>query len=129
MWNCINSCYLLFRGFILLYVQFSKNITKWLLFIIIHIFSIHFAINLLYLHNLKTWKKTMGQQPHHAREWTKSKQNKTKSHHIQINHAFYCSFYPTKNAMVSLKDGLPVWRQDQKEDFLSIIYQCSAQPA
>ena len=42
--------------FVALYlcVQLSKNITKWLLFIIIHIFSIHFAINLFYLHNLKT---------------------------------------------------------------------------
>ena len=30
-----------------------KNITKCLLFIIIHIFSTHFAINLFYLHNLK----------------------------------------------------------------------------
>ena len=45
--------YLIFRGFILLCVQLSKNITKYLLFISIHIFSTHFAINLLYLHNLK----------------------------------------------------------------------------
>ena len=44
--------YLLFRGFILLCVL-SKNM-KCLLFIIINIFSIHFAMNLFYLHNLKT---------------------------------------------------------------------------
>ena len=31
-----------------------QNITKCLLFIIIHIFSIHVAVNLFYLHNLKT---------------------------------------------------------------------------
>ena len=37
-----------------LVLQLSENITKCLLFIIIHIFSIHFAINLFYLHNLKT---------------------------------------------------------------------------
>ena len=45
--------YLLLRGFILLRVQLSKNIKKCLLFIIIHIFSTHFAINLFYLHYLK----------------------------------------------------------------------------
>ena len=33
---------------------YSKNITKHLLFIIIHIFSSHFAISLFYFHNLKT---------------------------------------------------------------------------
>ena len=42
--------YLILRGFILLCVQLPKNITKCLLFI----FSTHFAINLFYLHNLKT---------------------------------------------------------------------------
>ena len=46
--------YLLFRDFILFCVQLLKNITKYILFIIIHIFSTHFAIRLLYLHNLKT---------------------------------------------------------------------------
>ena len=45
---------LLFRDFILFCVQLLKNITKYLLFIIIHIFSTHFPIRLLYLHNLKT---------------------------------------------------------------------------
>ena len=42
-------------GFTFLRVQLSKNITKYLLFTIIHIFSIHFPISLFYLHNLKTW--------------------------------------------------------------------------
>ena len=46
--------YLLLHGFTLLCVQLSKNIKKCLLFIIIHIFSINFANNLFYLHNLKT---------------------------------------------------------------------------
>ena len=32
----------------------SKNITKCLLSIVVHIFSTHFAINLFYLHNMKT---------------------------------------------------------------------------
>ena len=45
-----------------------------------------------------------------------------KSRHIQIDHAFYCSIYPTNNAVVSLKDGFTVQRQSQKEDYLSIIY-------
>ena len=48
--------------------------------------------------------------------------NKTSSRHIQTDHAFYCSILPTNNAMELLKDGLTVWRQSQKEDFLSIIF-------
>ena len=35
-------------------VQLFKNITKCLLFMIMHIFSAHFAIDLFYLHNMKT---------------------------------------------------------------------------
>ena len=31
-----------------------------------------------------------------------------KSRHIQIDHKFYCSIYPTSNATVSLKDGFAV---------------------
>ena len=50
----LNPHYLLIRGFILLCVQLSRNTTKCLLFIIIHIFSTHLAINLFYLRNLKT---------------------------------------------------------------------------
>ena len=46
------SLYLFFGGFILLCMQLSKNIKK--LFIIIHVFSTHFEINLFYLYNLKT---------------------------------------------------------------------------
>ena len=46
--------YLLFCGFMFFCVQLSKNAIKWCLFIIIHNFSIHFAINLFYLHFLKT---------------------------------------------------------------------------
>ena len=45
---------LLFRGFIFLCAQLPRNVTKCFLFIIIHIFSTHFGINLFYLHNLKT---------------------------------------------------------------------------
>ena len=63
--------YLLFRDFIFLCVQLSKNIKKCFLFIIIHIFSTHFAMNLFYLHILTIFahlKETMEQQPHHACE-------------------------------------------------------------
>ena len=58
----------------------------------------------------------MQQQPYCACERIQNK-NKTKLRHIQIDHAFYCT-----RSMVSLKDGFTVWRQSQKEDFLSIIY-------
>ena len=40
--------------FVALYSCVCKHIMKCLLFIIIHILSTHFAINLFYLHNLKT---------------------------------------------------------------------------
>ena len=51
----LNPDYLLFHGFITLCVlQLSKKITKSFLFIIFHIFGTHFAINLIYLHILKT---------------------------------------------------------------------------
>ena len=42
------SHYLLFRGFIYLCEQLSKNNTKCLLFIIIHIFNTHFATTCLF---------------------------------------------------------------------------------
>ena len=63
LYSCVCSC---------------PKISKCLLFIIIHIFSTHFAINLFCLHNLKTL--TMEQQLHHACKRTKSKQNQKPSH-------------------------------------------------
>ena len=44
-----------------------------------------------------------------AGEWTKEikSKNKTKSRHIEIDRVLYCLIKPTKNAMVSFKDGLP----------------------
>ena len=48
--------------------------------------------------------------------------NKTKSRHIQIDHAFYYSILSENNVMVSLKDGFTAWSQSQKEDFLSTKY-------
>ena len=73
--------YLLLRGFVLLCVKLSKNIKKCLLFIIIQIFSTHYAIDLFCLPNLKR-KQNIKQQPHHVYEWTKSKQkqNQVTSH-------------------------------------------------
>ena len=50
----------------------------------------------------------MEEQPRRACEQNK---NKTKSRHIQINHAFYFSIYPTNNVMVSLRDGFTAWSQ------------------
>ena len=53
--------------------------------------------------------------------------NKIKSRHVHIDDALYISIQLTNNAMVSLKDSFTVWRQRQKEDFLSIICQHLAQ--
>ena len=72
---------MLFCGFILLCVQLSITITKCFLFLIIHIFRTHFAINLSFY---TTWKrkKTMEHQQYHTYEQTKSKQkqNQVTSH-------------------------------------------------
>ena len=57
----------------------------------------------------------------HVNERNQNK-NKTKSRHIQIDHALYCSIQAINNAMVSLKDGFTGRRHSQKEGFLSIIY-------
>ena len=46
-----------------LYTLVCANLTKCLLFIIVHIFSIHFAINLYYLHNLKISYTLFLQEP------------------------------------------------------------------
>ena len=72
-----------------------------------NIFSTHFAIRLFYLHNMKI---------------VHGNKNKTKSRHMQIDLALYCSIQLTNSAMLSLKDGVTVWSQSQKKDFLSIIY-------
>ena len=80
-------------------MQLSKNVTKCLLFIIIHISSTHFPINLFYLHSLKqTMEQTIKQQPHLVRERTKSKQKQKNSRHIKIDHPFYCSIKSRNNA-------------------------------
>ena len=69
--------YLLFCDFIFLCMQLSKNITKWFLFIIIQNFSIHFAINLFYLHILnKLWNNN---RIVHVNERNQNK-NKVMSH-------------------------------------------------
>ena len=69
----------------------AKNIMKCLLFIIIYIFSTHYAINLFYWHDLKR-KQTIEQQPHHACEWNRSKcewnKSKTKSGLIPVGHTY-----------------------------------------
>ena len=59
------------------------------LFIIIHIFCTHFGINVFYLHNLKANKLWNNNRTVYVNERIKTK---TKSCHIQIEHAFYCLF-------------------------------------
>ena len=54
-------------------------------------FSTHFAINLFYLQELENVNKPWNNnRTEHVIKRNKSK-NKTKSRHIQIDHAFYCS--------------------------------------
>ena len=46
----------------------------------------------------------------HVNERNQNK-SKTKSRHIQVDHALFFSIYPTNNAVVSLKDGFTLWHQ------------------
>ena len=78
---------LLFCGFTLLCVQMSKNITKCLLPIIVHIFSTHFAINLFYLHNLKTKTNYKTTAPCMGTNEIKAK---TKLSHVTFKLTMYC---------------------------------------
>ena len=97
-----------------------QNYQEMSFFIIIHILVVILQSTCFIC---TTWKRkqAMEQQPNGACERTKSKQKQN-----QIDHALYCLIQPTNNVMVSLKDGFTVWRQSQKENFLSIIY-CLAQ--
>ena len=97
---------LLFRGFKLLCVQLSKNISKIFLFIIIHIFSTHFAINLFIC---TTWKRkqTMEKQPHCVCERRRSKQkrNHVTSHSNWLRDLlFNLPYKQSKGIMASLPD-------------------------
>ena len=98
--------YLLFCGFIILCVQLFY-ITKCLLFIIIHIFVTHFAINSFLFAELENVNKLWNNnRTVHENERNQNK-NKTKPSHIQIDQSFYCSIWPTNSSMVLLKDGSP----------------------
>ena len=55
--------------------------------------------------------------------WMNEIKTKTKSCHIQIDHTFYSSIYPTNNAIVSLKDDFNLCpqvkeRQQQLSNFI-----------
>ena len=77
----LTICFFVALYYMALCVLLSTNIMKCLLFIIIHIFSIHFAMNLFIC---TTWKRKqiMEQQPHRVYDRIKSKQkqNKVMSH-------------------------------------------------
>ena len=114
--------YLLFRGFILLCVQLSKNITKCLSLYNYSHFQYSFYNQPVLFAKLENVNKLWNNiQNVHANERNQNK-NKTKSRHIQIDHVFYCLIQPTNNTMVSLKDSFTVRYQSQKEDFLSVVY-------
>ena len=85
--NLLKPHYLLFRGFILLCVQLSKNITK-CFFLLSFIFLVLILQSPCFI--CATWKhkQTIEQQPHRSCERIKNK-NKTKSRHIPIDHGFY----------------------------------------
>ena len=59
------------------------------LFIITHNLSTHFAVNLFFLPQLENVNKL--KRKNDACEQRNQNKNKTKSFHIQIDHAFYCS--------------------------------------
>ena len=73
--------YLLLPGFIVLCVLLSKNIKKRLLFIIIHIFSTHFAIKLFFC---ATWECTNYCAAAAPYIWTNEIKTKTKPSHVTL---------------------------------------------
>ena len=97
----------LFRCFILLSVQLSKNIRK-LFYLYLFTFLVFILQSTCFICIPRKRKQTMEQQPNRVRERTKSKQKQNQARHIQIDHAVYCSIQPTNNSVVSLKDGFPV---------------------
>ena len=80
--------YLLLCGFIFLRVQLSENIKKCLFFIVIPIFSTHFAINLPFCATWKS-KQTTEQLRYRAYKRTKSNKSKTKSRNTQIDQTYH----------------------------------------
>ena len=62
-------------------VQLSENNTKFVLFIIIHILSTHFAINLFYLHNMRTNMLTNYGTTTESCMWTNEIKTKPKPSH------------------------------------------------
>ena len=70
--------YLLLRGLILLCVQLSRNMKKYLLFIIIHVFSTHFAVNLFFG---AIWKRANYWAAAAPCIWTNEIKTKTKPSH------------------------------------------------
>ena len=97
----LKSYYLFLRGFTLLCVQISKNITKCFLkkssSLVLNQQSTYFTENVN-----KLWNNTRTVCE------IKQKQKKLKPHHIQIDRTFYCLIQPTNNPVVSLKDGFTV---------------------
>ena len=67
-----------FRGFMLLCIELSKNITKYVLFIVIHILVLILQ-STCFIYTSWKHKQTMKQQPHRACERTKSKQKQKHS--------------------------------------------------
>ena len=118
--HVVKPCNLLYRGFILLCVQLSKNITECLLWLYTFLVLILQSTYII----CTAWKRkqALEQQPYRECEWTNSgNPNKSinKSCNIQIDHLFYLDLDLLFD--LGYKQCFTVWRQSQYEDFLSII--------
>ena len=85
----------------------------WLYTFLVFIFQSTCFIYFILFYFILSWKRKQTMEHNrivHVNERNQNK-NKTKLRHIQIDHALYCSFQNTHNAMVSLKDGFTVSRQ------------------
>ena len=95
--------YLLFWGFIFFRVQFSKNITKCLSFIIIHILVL-ISQSTCFIWTTWKCKQTMEQQPNRAYERTKLKQKQNqRTSHSNWSHVVLFDL-AHKQCRASLKD-------------------------
>ena len=112
--------YLLFLGLMLSCVQLPKNITKCLLFTFIYYSDFWYSFcnqPVLFAQLENVSKLRNNHRTEHLNEQNQNK-NKTKSCHIQLDHAFCCSVQPLNNGIVSFKEWLHWLMSQSKGRFL-----------
>ena len=117
-WSLTISFFVVLWSCVCKYPKMSRD--KYI-FICIHIFSTHFAINLLYLHNLKTWAN-YGTTTSPCM-WTNEIKTKTKLSMSRSNWSRVILFdLVHKQCNGIIKGWIHCLTSESKDDFLSIMY-------